>query len=253
MFDISVSAESLRLLFNDCKQHTATPENDGAQIPKRVIQELGELLLDPCDDDDENHHEVGEEYVQPTSQLPLDEDNRKHVVVSVKTEEHEGYQFCHHAGVLMFSLFLNQLDTRLGACSAWIKQWIVTILLGAANIEQSKLLNTGALKLLFGEVNMNMCQQRRNLAALAMTDCLEKMVSLNGEWAGLSQSHDFYYDPHSKHYTGGEPLLKGWCTRLRFAEKVLHMDFIHTVSGFPVYILHDDNFYDLRERFLPAL
>lgn len=64
---------------------------------------------------------------------------------------------------------------------------------------------------------------------------------------------DFYYDPHSKHYTGVKKILKGWCARLGFAEKVLHMDFIHTVSGAPVYLVHDDNFHDLRERFFDVV
>ncbi|MCP5013770.1 MAG: hypothetical protein GY938_00635, partial [Ketobacter sp.] len=86
-----------------------------------------------------------------------------------------------------------------------------------------------------------------------LTGVIESLLRFNGHWADIEQCRDFYYDPHSKHYTGAQKILKGWCSRLRFAEKVLHMDFIHTVSGAPVYIVHDDNFYDLRERFLEVI
>lgn len=84
----------------------------------------------------------------------------------------------------------------------------------------------------------------------AQRDCLKEILRINGECVGIDSCHAFYYDPHSKHYTGMHKTLKGWCSRLRFAEKILHMDFIHTSLGFPVYIHHDDNYYDLRERFI---
>jgi len=45
----------------------------------------------------------------------------------------------------------------------------------------------------------------------------------------------------------------GWCGRLHSTAKVLHLDFIHTQSGFPCFIQHYDNFYDLRERFFITL
>ena len=60
---------------------------------------------------------------------------------------------------------------------------------------------------------------------------------------------DFYYDAHTKHYTGQLKTLKGWCGSKHFADKVLHTDFIHTCAGHPVYIAYADNYEDLRERF----
>ena len=96
---------------------------------------------------------------------------------------------------------------------------------------------------------MNLYQQRQALGELALSGVLESLLRCNGIWTGIERCRDFYYDPHSKHYTGAQNILKGWCSRLRFAEKVLHMDFIHSGSGAPVYIVHDDNFHDLRERF----
>ena len=37
------------------------------------------------------------------------------------------------------------------------------------------------------------------------------------------------------------------------ADKALHMDFIHTSEGCPVYIEHTDNYEDLRQRFMKTV
>jgi hypothetical protein len=184
--------------------------------------------------------------VQQAQSAASNEPNRKHTVFSA-TEP--GYHFCHHAGILLFSAYLQQLVGGLGEAAALTKQWLAAVLLGATNIEQSKLLDCKALQYLLGDIVVNLHQQRQALAAPALSGVLESLLRFNGEWAEIEQCRDFYYDPHSKHYTGAQKILKGWCSRLRFAEKVLHMDFIHTVSGAPVYVVHDDNFHDLRERF----
>ncbi|HEX2956244.1 MAG TPA: hypothetical protein VHO70_05415 [Chitinispirillaceae bacterium] len=76
---------------------------------------------------------------------------------------------------------------------------------------------------------------------------------MNAEVADVAHCDDFYYDPHTKHYTGMHKLLKGWCSAIRWADKALHSDFIHTVEGMPVYMHHADNYHDLRERFFPVV
>jgi hypothetical protein len=167
--------------------------------------------------------------------LGCDGPNRKHALLCA-TEP--GYRFCHHAGILLFSAYFQPLAEGLGEAAALIKQWLAAVLLGASNIEQSKLLDWNALQSLLGDVVVNLRQQRHVLGELARTGVLESLLRFNGNWADIEQCRDFYYDPHSKHYTGAQKILKGWCSRLRFAEKVLHMDFIHTVSGAPVYIVH---------------
>jgi len=160
-----------------------------------------------------------------------------------------GYQFCHHAGVLLFSVFLNEVKSAVTTGGELVTQWLAAILLGAVNIEQTKLLNYPSLEYFLGQKLPNRHQQRQGLAEIAQTSCVNELLRLNGKWAGIEQCTDFYYDPHSKHYTGTNKLLKGGCARLRFAEKVLHMDFIHTATGMPVYLSHDDNYQDLRARF----
>ena len=60
------------------------------------------------------------------------------------------YQFCHHAGILLFSSYLQQIVVGLGENAVLIKQWLAAVLLGATNIEQSKLLDWKALQYLLG-------------------------------------------------------------------------------------------------------
>jgi hypothetical protein len=208
---------------------------------------------------DENNRDTG----QVLEKMPLyngsEQHNRKHAVISGATATPQimplsgGYQFCHHAGVLLFSGFLNELKGTITIGAQLITQWLAVILLGAVNIEQTKLLNQPSLARFLGQSLPNRHQQRQGLAEIAETPCLEELLKLNGQWVGIHQCRDFYYDPHSKHYTGANKLLKGWCSRLRFAEKVLHMDFIHMPGGAPVYLSHDDNYLDLRERFFDVV
>jgi hypothetical protein len=43
--------------------------------------------------------------------------------------------------------------------------------------------------------------------------------------------NDFYYDPHTAHYTGMQQVLKGWCAAIRWADKLInsdyHFEYIH--------------------------
>ncbi|MFT5133849.1 MAG: hypothetical protein ACI9SC_002322 [Gammaproteobacteria bacterium] len=254
VFEVSISGECLRPLFNEWKSQRHKTTHIRPVTVDAECTDCSPQTPDQHDDrTDQNHQGVGIVDNVPASIQPLAEHNRKQAVILPLSQSAPTYQFCHHAGLLVFSGFLNQLKEALGEQGDWVKQWISMILLGAVNIEQSKLLGRDALRMLLGSVVTNLCQQRQTLGELATTDCLAKLLRLNGEWVGIDQCHDFYYDPHSKHYTGAHKILKGWCSRLRFAEKVLHMDFIHLTTGFPVYINHDDNFYDLRERFFEVV
>jgi len=75
------------------------------------------------------------------------------------------------------------------------------------------------------------------------------VFELNAMVAEVEQCSDYYYDPHTKQYTGMRKILKGWCSAIRWADKALHSDFIHTSEGMPVYLESCDNYRDLRERF----
>lgn len=249
VFEVSISGETLRAPFKEWKKPLDKNTSVAAVIRTQDTQ-YSDTQQHNGNEEDENNHLPGIVADENPASQAIASHNRKHVVTLPIAPD---YQFCHHAGLLLFSGFLNQFKAALGESGQWIKQWIAMILLGATNIEQSKLLGREALRTLLGPVVANLHQQRQVLGELAATDCLATLLRLNGKWAGIDQCHDFYYDPHSKHYTGAHKILKGWCSRLRFAEKVLHMDFIHTAMGFPVYIHHDDNYYDLRERYFEVV
>jgi hypothetical protein len=60
---------------------------------------------------------------------------------------------------------------------------------------------------------------------------------------------DLYFAPHSKPYTGEQPVLKGWCSNLHAATKVRPSDCVHTDRGEPIYCETTDNFEAWRPRF----
>lgn len=64
---------------------------------------------------------------------------------------------------------------------------------------------------------------------------------------------DLYYDPYTTHYTGTQNILKGWCAAIRWADKLINSDYIHTASGHSIYFECTDNFADLRGRFFPLI
>jgi hypothetical protein len=161
--------------------------------------------------------------------------------------------FCHHLGVLLFSVVLLGVEKELAASGWLLKQWLATLLLGAVNIEQTKLLDFQDLRRLLGRTLRSLFPQRSQLTELASGTTATQLLSFNAQLTGTAQQRDFYFDPHTKHYTGMQNVLKGWCARIRWADKVLHSDFFHTATGQPVYLECADNYQDMRERFAALL
>ena len=158
--------------------------------------------------------------------------------------------WCDHAGVMIFAAALAGVS-HLGATEQTIlAQWLAALWLGAQNIEQSKFLNWEDLELILGGVVRFPTPQREQLKALAADPKLvDELFRFNQRNLGNAVGSDFYFDPHTKHYTGEQNVLKGWCSKIRFADKVLQSDFIHTAQGAPIYFETTDSFADLRQRF----
>ena len=176
---------------------------------------------------------------------PCMPDNRMVTVKNIRASE-----FNFHVGMLIFTPFLNKLtETGLG----FIRQWLLSILLGCQNIEQSKRLNYTSLNQLIGTTPKTLRTQRTLLKQAATYHNTRQVLKFNADLVGADKQSDFYYDPHTKHYTGQLKTLSTWCPSVRLADKGINMDYIHTTSGQPVYFNTSDNFYDLRERFKPNI
>ena len=157
--------------------------------------------------------------------------------------------WCDHAGVLVFAPTLLAIAQVLDPPEALFKQWMASLLLGALNIEQTKFLNWEDMSRLLGSVVRFPHPQRQELERVATEASFQGLARFNVRQIGADTQSDFYFDPHTKHYTGQQNVLEGWCPAIRWADKALHSDFIHTAAGQPLYFETTDNFADLRERF----
>lgn len=81
---------------------------------------------------------------------------------------------------------------------------------------------------------------------------VKALFLLNARQLGTQANTDLYLDPHTKHYTGMQAVLKGWCPGIGHPDKAMHCDLLHTAGGAPLYFEITDNADDLRER-LPGL
>ena len=246
VFGVSLSRETIRPLLGELKEsfgQEETLETDAAgKTPKGETAGHcdGEDAAGPSDEDAQW---AEKQPVEGKSQSPTPD----HIARQSPTPPHG--VFCHHAGVLIFSAILGRLRALDEAFGPLWKQWMATLLLGAVNVEQTKLFDWASLRRLFGQVVPSTYHQRQCLADMAQPVCVSKLLRFNADELEVGRQSDFYYDPHTKQYTGGAKILKGWCAHIRSADKVLHADFVHTAEGQPVWFSLNDNYQDMRERF----
>jgi len=96
---------------------------------------------------------------------------------------HCGMSFCHHLGVLLFSAALSGMEKEVAASGWLLKQWLATLLLGAVNIEQTKLLDFEDLRRLLGRTLRSLFPQRSQLTQLASGSTVSQLLSFNAQWA----------------------------------------------------------------------
>ena len=161
--------------------------------------------------------------------------------------------WCDHLGMLIFAPVLVAVAKGAEAAEALFKQWLASLLLGALNIEQTKFLSWPDLSRLLGSVVRFPYPQRQELERVATPTNIEALARFNARQIGADGQSQFYFDPHTQHYTGQENVLEGWCPAIRWADKALHSDFIHTAAGEPLYFETTDNFADLRQRFFDVV
>jgi transposase len=251
VFGVNLSGECLRVLLKSLRAELRREVNEPARQSEVENRETAcECVLGTCT------ASSAETPSGPLSAAPAAEpppDIRKESPVWPQPAPAGAIGFCHHLGVLLFSAVLLGVEKEV-AVSGWLlKQWLATLLLGAVNIEQTKLLDFEDLRRLLGRTLRSLFPQRSQLAELAAGTTATCLLNFNAQRVGAVQQRDFYFDPHTKHYTGMQNVLKGWCACLRWADKVLHSDFFHTAAGQPVYLECADNYQDMRERFAAVL
>ena len=149
-----------------------------------------------------------------------------------------------HAGLLLFGEALAAVSQVVEPAQPWLRQALGSVLAGALNVEQTKFLNPDDLELLLGPQLRGLGPQRRRLKELAEGPTANRLLRWNSQQLGAEAQRDFYLDPHTKQYTGMAEVLKGWCPTIHWADKALHSDFLHTVSGQPIYFECSDNYED---------
>ena len=164
-----------------------------------------------------------------------------------------GTYWCDHAGLLWFAGGLAGLPQATHPPEPLLAQWLGSVLLGAMNIEQTKYLNWDDLSLLLGSTVRFPTPQREQLKRLSTVETVDAVLRWNLAQLESPPGSDLYLDPHTKRYTGMQAVLKGWCPSIRWADKAVHSDFVHTSQGHPIYFECTDNFEDLRARFGPLV
>ena len=154
----------------------------------------------------------------------------------------------HHAGVLLFSPWMDRVIGDVRENRNINRQWYAQVLLGAVNHEQSKRLSFSSLEVLIGPTVRALNHQRKLLKRICGEQTAAELLKRNSRLLDLGKHRIFYYDPHAKEYTGELKTLKGWCGGKGRVSKVMNLDFIHTLYGWPCFVQHFDSYYDLRER-----
>ena len=241
VFNRSISGETLRPLLGQLKTELKAQETDNSDDADELKR------ADTCDLPESQNTEPDAKQ-EDNDNDPTD--NRNNSLAFYQDQQQQLPIFCHHVGILLFSALFTQLRQCLGDKTRMIQQWIATILLGAVNIEQTKTLDFESLQRLLGKpVIRSLYSQRTYLDQLADQENMAELFDFNADLIDARSSTDFYYDPHTRHYTGAQKILKGWCAGIKGIGKILHMDFIHTDKGQPVFVEHADNFHDMRQRF----
>jgi len=273
IFELSISRESLRLICNDAPVHE--PEAEArSDVEECQSKSLAECAADwpaaparleattchlastprvnaPSEDNPTPHSKAETPLEMMDNDAPGEESAR---AIGSPRLPLSGLPapsqptFLHHAGTALFWPFLDVVGAGLN--HPLPRQWISQVLQGAVNIEQTRDLAKDHLGYLIGPV-YGRSAQREGLAELACPEAVMAAYECNARLLPLGPQHGryFYYDPHTKEYSGACKILKGWCGRRHSIGKVLHMDFIHTEQGHPCFSQCYDNYYDLRERF----
>ena len=154
-----------------------------------------------------------------------------------------------HLGLILMLPLIAELTTNLSSGINVCRQILSQFLLGALNMEQSKTVSKDFFNIFFGGNALKIQALRTNVYNLSTLELRTELGSANVKKFCNRSSKIFYYDPHTKKYTGMLKILIGYCGSLHQMGKILISDYIHSVDGKPCFAEHFDNMYDLRVRF----
>jgi hypothetical protein len=250
VFGVQLCQETLRPLLAELKRPPCSPPARGATVARAGEATAGSLPQShPKVPDNQGVSAEAWEKVCDCAPVEVPPESAKELALAGAPQT----LWCDHLGMLLFAPVLVAVAQIVEPAEALLKQWLASLLLGALNIEQTKFLNWADLSRLLGTVVRFPHPQRQELERVATSAHVEALARFNAQQIGAQSQSQFYFDPHTKHYTGQENVLKGWCAALRWADKALHSDFIHTVAGEPLYFETTDNFADMRERFFAVV
>jgi hypothetical protein len=247
IFRVKLSQETLRPLLGELRREQsarATPTESSGATTAEGLPQSGRN----ASDDQPLSSEVREKTCDCAAA-----DGEPDLANSSGLERAPQTLWCDHIGMLVFAPVLEAVAQVVDPPQALFKQWLASLFSGALNIEQTKFLNWPDLSRLVGEVVRFPHPQRQELERVATQANIEALARFNAQQIGAESQSQFYFDPHTKHYTGEQNVLEGWCAAIRWADKAMHSDFIHTVSGEPLYFETTDNFADLRQRFFAVV
>ncbi len=246
IFGVKLSQETLRPLLRELKREpsSATPPESSQPTTAEGLPQLGQKAS-------ENQAVSSTVWEKPCDCAVADVEPEP--AGSWALEEAPQTLWCDHLGMLLLAPVLVAVVQVVDPPQALFKQWLASLFLGALNIEQTKFLNWPDLSRLLGTVVRFPHPQRQELERVATQANIEALARFNAQQIGAESQNQFYFDPHTKHYTGEQNVLEGWCAAIRWADKAMHSDFIHTVSGEPLYFETTDNFADLRQRFFEVV
>jgi hypothetical protein len=247
VFKVELSQETLRPLLAELKRKPGSASGAG-----KAEATTAEDLPQSSQNAPENQP-VREETREKPCDCPVSDMGPEPQTPSVALEAAPQTVWCDHVGVLVLAPVLVAVAQVVDPAEPLFKQWLASLLLGALNIEQTKFLNWPDLSRLLGTVVRFPYPQRQGLERVATQANLEALARFNARQIGADAQSQFYFDPHTKHYTGEQNVLEGWCATIRWADKAMHSDFIHTVLGEPLYFETTDNFADLRQRFFEVV
>ncbi len=75
------------------------------------------------------------------------------------------------------------------------------------------------MQAIFGRVIKTPYNQRVAIKALVEQNNKDDILRFNAGLVNAKSENDFYYDPHTKHYTGQLKTLATWCPSVRLADK----------------------------------